>query len=132
MDPALLPLWRRLHSLRLRKWLPPTQDALMSMSEFVDRMHTGCALPNCVYPAGSQEYYYLQSQLAQGMLQDIDLHSAPLSCLGRPGVAGKLPLTPNAPACSTDAVWGLVKQYLVSWHMIPLQMHVTRVPAATL
>lgn len=89
VEPALLPFWRRLNSLCFRKWLPPTQDVGMTMSEFVERLKTGCQLPHLVYPPEGDEFYYMQTQLASGMLKDIDLYSPPLSCLGKPGMAGE-------------------------------------------
>ena len=91
VEAALLPLWRRLNSLCFRKPLPPTQQVFMPMSEFVARMQTDCQLPHCVYPEDGDEFYYMQTQLAPAMLQDIDLYSPPLSCLGSPGLAGSLP-----------------------------------------
>ena len=90
VETALLPLWRRLNSLCFRQPLPPTQQVFMPVSEFADRMQSGCQLPHCVYPEDGPEYYYMQSQLARAMLQDVDLYSPPLSCLGRPGLAGGL------------------------------------------
>ena len=102
VDPAVLLFWRRLNSLCFRQWLPPSEDVLMPMSEFVARMRTDCQLPHCIYPTSGEEFYYMQSQLAGGMLKDIDLYAPPLSCLGKPGLAGRLLLV-QAFLCQSNA-----------------------------
>lgn len=88
VETALLPLWQRLNSLCFRSPLPPSQQVFMPMAEFVSRMQTDCKLSHCVYPEDGEEFYYMQTQLARGMLGDVDLYSPPLSCLGKPGQAG--------------------------------------------
>ena len=88
VEPALLPLWRKINTMCFRKALPPSQLVQMPMAEFAARMQSGCQLSHLVYPEEGDEFYYMQSQLANGMLQDIDLYLPPLSCLGRPGLAG--------------------------------------------
>ena len=55
----------------------------MTLRELGDRMDLGCRLPSLVYPG--QEHYYMQSPLWQGIMQDIDMHGPPFSCLTHPG-----------------------------------------------
>ena len=90
VEPRLLPTWRRLNDLPWRRKLPPSELLPMTMADFVARLSEDCPLPHVAYPREGEEFYYCQARLAGSMLGDIDLRSPPFSCLGRPGLAGKL------------------------------------------
>lgn len=73
-----------LYLLLLRPAQAPSMLApAMSLRELRDRMDSESQLPPLVYRG--QEHYYMQSPLWPGIMQDVDMHGPPFSCLMAPG-----------------------------------------------
>jgi hypothetical protein len=78
-EDALVPLWDRLFGSQHI----PSRSVLMTLAEFALRLQRLCGLPSVAYP-GKREFYYMQSLMARGMLEDLDLAGPPFSALWRP------------------------------------------------